>query len=164
MSVAAIKPTSPGRRGMVLVKQDNLYKGSPYKPLLEPKKQSAGRNNHGRITSWHRGGGHKRHYRVVDFFRNKDGVSAKVERLEYDPNRSANLALLIYADGERRYIIAPQGISVGDTLESGDSAPIRPAMPNHCLAFRWALKFIALKWCRGRAHNWPEPLAYRLKL
>ena len=150
MSVAAIKPTSPGRRGMVLVKQDNLYKGSPYKPLLEPKKQSAGRNNHGRITSWHRGGGHKRHYRVVDFFRNKDGVSAKVERLEYDPNRSANLALLIYADGERRYIIAPQGISVGDTLESGDSAPIRPGNAKSLFSIPVGIKIHCVEMVPGK--------------
>ena len=126
MALVKVKPTSPGRRGMVKVKPEGIHKGKPHKPLLRSQKKTAGRNNTGRITSRHRGGGHKRHYRVVDFRRDKDGIPARVERLEYDPNRSVNLALLLYADGERRYIIAPQTIKVGDTLESGEDAPIRP--------------------------------------
>ncbi len=126
MALIKSKPQTPGQRGMVRVKTPGLHKGKPHAPLLEKKKKTAGRNNHGRITAWHRGGGHRRHYRVLDFKRDKDGVPAKVESLEYDPNRSAHVALLLYADGERRYIIAPQGIKVGDVVESGASAPIRP--------------------------------------
>ncbi len=102
-----------------------LHKGKPYAPLLEKQNKKAGRNNNGHITTRHQGGGHKQHYRVVDFRRNKDGIVAKVERLEYDPNRSAHLALLCYADGERRYIIAPRGIQAGAQLVSGSDAPIR---------------------------------------
>ena len=111
------KPTSAGRRFRSWVSRDELYSGSPYAPLLERKKQRSGRNNQGRITSRHRGGGHKKHYRVIDFHRNKDGIKAVVERLEYDPNRSAHIALLLYRDGERRYIISPEGTKVGDILE-----------------------------------------------
>jgi len=107
MAVIKMKPTSPGRRAVVKVTRDHLYKGDPYAPLLEPQFQKAGRNNNGHITTRHKGGGHKHHYRVVDFRRNKDGIAAKVERVEYDPNRTAHIALLCYADGERRYIIAP---------------------------------------------------------
>ena len=118
------KPTSAGRRFRSWVSRDELHSGSPYAPLLERKKQRSGRNNQGRITSRHRGGGHKKHYRVIDFHRNKDGIKAVVERLEYDPNRSAHIALLLYRDGERRYIISPEGTKVGDILESGPSANI----------------------------------------
>ena len=125
MAVIQIKPTSPGRRGMVKVTRDHLHKGDAYAPLLEPQFQKAGRNNNGRITTRHKGGGHKHHYRVVDFKRNKDGIPAKVERIEYDPNRTAHIALVCYADGERRYIIAPRGLEVGATLHSGSEAPIR---------------------------------------
>ena len=125
MAVIKMKPTSPGRRGMVKVTRDHLYKGAPHAPLLEPQFQAAGRNNNGHITIRHRGGGHKHHYRVVDFVRNKDGIPAKVERIEYDPNRSAHIALVCYADGERRYIIAPRGLEAGATLLSGSEAPIR---------------------------------------
>lgn len=125
MAVVKAKPTSPGRRFVVKVVSPELHKGAPHKPLLETKHRSGGRNNAGRITTRHRGGGHKQHYRVIDFKRNKDGIPAVVERLEYDPNRSANIALLKYADGERRYIIAPGGVSAGDELMSGTSAPIR---------------------------------------
>ncbi len=131
MPVVRSKPTSPGRRFVAKVVDPNLHKGSPYKPLLEPKAKNAGRNNKGRITTRHRGGGHKQHYRRIDFKRNKDGISAIVERLEYDPNRSSHIALLKYVDGERRYIIAPRGLRVGDELRSGSTAPIRVgnAMP-----------------------------------
>jgi large subunit ribosomal protein L2 len=125
MALVKVKPTSPGRRGLVKVVNPNLHKGDPYAPLLEVKHRSSGRNNNGHITTRHRGGGHKSHYRIVDFRRNKDGIVAKVERLEYDPNRSANIALLCYADGERRYILAPRGILAGATLVSGSEAPIK---------------------------------------
>ena len=125
MAVIQIKPTSPGRRGMVKVTRDHLHKGDAYAPLLEPQFQKAGRNNNGHITTRHKGGGHKHHYRVVDFKRNKDGIPAKVERIEYDPNRTAHIALVCYADGERRYIIAPRGLEVGATILSGAEAPIR---------------------------------------
>jgi len=125
MAVVKLKPTSPGRRGVVKVTREHLYKGDGYAPLLEPQFQKAGRNNNGHITVRHRGGGNKHHYRVVDFVRNKDGIPAKVERVEYDPNRTAHIALLCYADGERRYIIAPRGVEVGATLVSGAEAPIR---------------------------------------
>ena len=125
MPVVKLKPTSPGRRAMVKVVTPTLHKGAPVASLIEPKKRGSGRNNLGHITTRHRGGGHKRHYRIVDFRRNKDGIPARVERLEYDPNRSAHLALLLYADGERRYILAPRGVSAGAELMSGSEAPIR---------------------------------------
>ena len=125
MALVKVKPTSAGRRGMVKVVSPNLHKGEPYAPLLEKKTRGSGRNNNGHITIRHRGGGHKQHYRIVDFRRDKDGIPAKVERLEYDPNRTAHIALLCYADGERRYIIAPRGLEVGATLLSGTDAPIR---------------------------------------
>ena len=126
MAVVKAKPTSPGRRFVVKVVNRELYKGAPFKPLLSAQSKTGGRNNAGRITSRHRGGGHKQHYRLIDFRRDKDNVPATVERLEYDPNRTANIALLLYLDGERRYIIAPRGVSAGDELRSGSSAPIRP--------------------------------------
>jgi len=125
MPVVKLKPTSPGRRAMVKVVTPGLHKGKPHAALVEPQIRSSGRNNLGHITTRHRGGGHKAHYRVVDFRRTKDGIPAKVERIEYDPNRSAHLALLCYADGERRYILAPRGVSAGVTLMSGPEAPIR---------------------------------------
>ncbi len=125
MAIVKAKPTSAGRRFVVKVVNPDLYKGEPYKPLLEKKSKSGGRNNRGRITTRHIGGGHKQHYRVIDFKRYKDGVVAKVERLEYDPNRSAFIALLLYADGERRYIIAPKGVKAGQELISGATAPIK---------------------------------------
>ncbi len=126
MAVLKAKPTSPGRRFVVKVVNPELHAGKPYKGLLDSKSNSGGRNNAGRITTRHRGGGHKRHYRIIDFKRNKDGVPAVVERLEYDPNRTANIALLKYADGERRYIVAPRGVRAGDPILSGGSAPISP--------------------------------------
>jgi len=126
MALIKVKPTSPGRRSLVKVVSPDLHKGAPYAPLLSPQSKKAGRNNHGRITMRHQGGGHKQHYRTIDFKRGKDVIVAKVERLEYDPNRSAHLALLLYADGERRYIIAPKGISVDAQLVSGPEAPIKP--------------------------------------
>ena len=125
MPVVKTKPTSPGRRFVVKVVHPELYSGKPYKALTEKKTKSGGRNNNGRITTRHIGGGHKQRYRVIDFKRNKNGINATVERLEYDPNRSANIALLKYSDGERRYIIAPKGLSMGDGLQSGDNVAIR---------------------------------------
>ena len=125
MALVKLKPTSAGRRAMVKVVNADLYKGRPFDGLLEKKSSKAGRNNTGRITVRHQGGGHKQHYRVIDFRRNKDGVVAKVERIEYDPNRSANIALLGDADGERRYIIAPRGVVVGQQVVSGVEAPIK---------------------------------------
>jgi large subunit ribosomal protein L2 len=133
MSLVKVKPTSPGRRGLVKVVNRDLHKGRPFAPLLESKKRGSGRNNNGHITMRHQGGGHKRFYRVVDFRRDKDGIAAKVERLEYDPNRSAHLALLLYADGERRYIVAPRGVGVGSAVMNGADAPIKPG---NCLPLR----------------------------
>jgi large subunit ribosomal protein L2 len=125
MPLVKVKPTSAGRRSLVKVVNPNLHKGKPLAALTEHKKRGSGRNNSGRITVRHKGGGHKQHYRLIDFKRDKDGVPAKVERLEYDPNRSAHIALLCYADGERRYIIAPKGLTVGTQLMSGQDAPIK---------------------------------------
>ena len=125
MPVVKQKPTSPARRGMVRVVATGLHKGRSVPSLTQPKSATSGRNNAGRITVRHRGGGHKRHYRVIDFARKKDSIPAKVERLEYDPNRSAHIALLLYADGERRYIIAPKGLAVGDPVASGEDVAIR---------------------------------------
>ncbi|OGI62351.1 MAG: 50S ribosomal protein L2 [Candidatus Muproteobacteria bacterium RBG_16_60_9] len=125
MALVKVRPTSAGRRGVIKVVSPDLHKGKPFAPLLASKKRRGGRNNYGRITTRHQGGGHKRHYRVIDFKRDKDGIAARVERIEYDPNRSANIALLLYADGERRYIIAPNGVAVGAQLLSGAEAPIK---------------------------------------
>jgi large subunit ribosomal protein L2 len=133
MALVKVKPTSPGRRAVVKVVNPNLHKGARSPALLEPQSKHAGRNNNGHITTRHQGGGHKQHYRLVDFKRNKDGIPAKVERLEYDPNRTANIALLCYADGERRYVIAPKGHggwAAGTQrfeapIKSGNALPIR---------------------------------------
>jgi large subunit ribosomal protein L2 len=125
MPLMKVKPTSPGRRALVKVVTPELHKGEPHWPLVERQTKNSGRNNHGRITTRHKGGGHKHHYRIVDFRRDKDGIQATVERLDYDPNRSAHLALLLYADGERRYIVAPKGVSSGAMLISGAEAPIK---------------------------------------
>lgn len=133
MAVVKAKPTSPGRRFVVQVKTEGLHKGAPYAPLLEKKSKNAGRNNAGRITVRHRGGGHKQHYRVIDFRRDKDGIDGKVERIEYDPNRTSHIALVLYADGERRYIIAPKGIEAGDTVRSGTDSAIKSG---NCLPLR----------------------------
>lgn len=125
MPVVKRKPTSPGRRFVISVVNPDLHKGAPHAPLLESKHRTGGRNNTGRITTRHVGGGHKQHYRVIDFKRNKDDIPAKVERLEYDPNRTAYIALVCYRDGERRYIIAPKGLKAGDQIQSGQAAPIK---------------------------------------
>ena len=125
MALIKVKPTSPGRRSLIKVVNPDLHKGEPYAPLLVPQKRGSGRNNNGHITTRHKGGGHKHHYRIVDFRRNKDGIPAKVERLEYDPNRSAFIALVLYADGERRYVLAPKGLTAGDSIQSGAEAAIK---------------------------------------
>ena len=125
MAIVKRKPTSAGRRHVVNVVSEGLHKGAPHKPLLEPQSKSGGRNNNGRITTRHIGGGHKQHYRIIDFKRNKDGIPAEVERIEYDPNRTAHIALLKYSDAERRYNIAPKGDVAGDKVQSGDAAPIK---------------------------------------
>ena len=125
MPVQKAKPTSPGRRFVISLKKNNLHRGKPFKGLIEPKSKKGGRNNNGRITVRHQGGGHKRHYRVIDFKRNKLDIPAVVERIEYDPNRSANIALLKYADGERRYIICPSKMEIGAELISSDKADIK---------------------------------------
>ncbi len=125
MSLVKIKPTSPGRRAVVKVVNTSLYKGRPLDKLTEAKTRTGGRNAHGHITTRHMGGGHKKQYRIIDFLRAKDGIPGKIERLEYDPNRSANLGLVLYADGDRRYIIATKGMSVGQQVISGVDAPIK---------------------------------------
>lgn len=125
MSIFKCNPTSPGRRHVVLIRSD-LHKGNPYSPLLsKTNNKSGGRNNYGRITTRHIGGGHKRRYRIIDFKRNKDEIPATIERIEYDPNRSANIALVLYRDGERRYILEPKGIKIGDCVRSGLNVTIR---------------------------------------
>jgi large subunit ribosomal protein L2 len=133
MPVVKCKPTSPGRRFVIKVVNPDLHKGDPFSPLLATKAKTGGRNNVGRITRRHAGGGHKQKYRVIDFRRDKDGITAKVERLEYDPNRTATIALLLYADGERRYIIAPAKVAAGDVIVSGEDAPIKTG---NCLPLR----------------------------
>jgi large subunit ribosomal protein L2 len=133
MAIIKTKPTSPGRRFVAKVVSPELHKGEPFAPLLERKNKHGGRNNVGRITTRHQGGGHRQHYRLVDFKRGKDGIPAKVERLEYDPNRSAHIALLLYTDGERRYIVAPKGLTAGEQLISGPEAPIKNG---NCLPLR----------------------------
>ena len=125
MAIKQYKPTSPGRRGMSTLDNSELSKVAPEKSLLRPKKKTAGKNSYGRITSRHKGGGNRQKYRVIDFKRNKDGIPAKVESIQYDPNRSANIALLVYADGEKRYILAPLGLNVGDEVLSGPNADIK---------------------------------------
>jgi len=133
MAIVKTNPTSPGRRFVVKVVNPELHKGEPYAPLLAKKAKHGGRNNYGRVTTRHQGGGHKQRYRLIDFKRDKDGIPGIVERLEYDPNRTAHLALIKYADGERRYIIAPKGLSAGASILSGQEAAVAPG---NCLPLR----------------------------
>jgi large subunit ribosomal protein L2 len=126
VGVRKLKPTSPGQRFVVRITREGLHKGEPHEGLIAPLPSRGGRNNQGRITTRHQGGGHKRHYRLIDFKRDKDGVAGKIERLEYDPNRSAHIALVLYIDGERRYILAPKRAAIGDPISSGADAPIKP--------------------------------------
>ena len=151
MALVKVKPTSNGRRSVIKLVNPDLHKGRPVASLVESQSKKAGRNNAGRITMRHQGGGHKQHYRIVDFRRSKDGIQARVERLEYDPNRSANLALLCYADGERRYIIAPKGVAVGAQLVSGAEAPIKPgnALPLRNIPVGSTIHCVEMKAGRG---------------
>lgn len=133
MAIVKSKPTSAGARFVVRVKNDELHKGKPFAQLLDKKCKSGGRNNQGRITTRHVGGGHKQHYRIIDFKRNKTDISGVVERIEYDPNRTANIALLLFKDGERRYIIAPKGIEIGQEIVSAETAAVKPG---NCMPLR----------------------------
>jgi large subunit ribosomal protein L2 len=133
MPLLNAKPTSPGRRALIRVVHPDLHKGSPHAALVDSQKSTGGRNNYGRITTRHKGGGHKHHYRIIDFKRNKDGITGRVERIEYDPNRTAHIALVCYADGERRYILAAKGMKAGDVVQSGRDAPIKAG---NCLPLR----------------------------
>ena len=133
MAILKSKPTSPGSRFVIRVKNDALHKGKPFAQLLEKKSKSGGRNNQGRITTRHIGGGHKQHYRIIDFKRNKIDIPAVVERIEYDPNRTANIALLLFKDGERKYIIAPSKIEVGQQILSAENAPVKAG---NCMPLR----------------------------
>lgn len=151
MALKTYKPTTPGRRGLVLVDRSELWKGKPVKSLTEGLSKSGGRNNHGRITSFHRGGGHKRRYRAIDFKRRKFDVPAVVERLEYDPNRSAFIALLRYKDGELSYILSPQRLAVGDEIVAAERADIKPgnAMPMKNIPLGTIIHNIELKPGKG---------------
>ena len=151
MPLVKVKPTSPGRRALVKVVTPELHKGDPHWALTEAQRRGSGRNNHGRVTMRHQGGGHKHHLRIVDFRRNKDGIAAKVERLEYDPNRSAHLALVLYADGERRYILAAKGLAEGDAIASGTEAPIKTgnALPLRSIPLGSTVHNVELKPGRG---------------
>jgi large subunit ribosomal protein L2 len=133
MAILKSKPTSPGSRSVICIKNDELHKGKPFAPLLDKKSRSGGRNNQGRITTRHIGGGHKQHYRIIDFKRTKVNIPAVVERLEYDPNRTANIALLLFRDGERRYIIAPKGLKVGQEVLTAETTPVKPG---NCMPLR----------------------------
>jgi len=159
MALKQYNPTSAGRRGLVLVDRSALWKGRPVKELTEGLQKSGGRNNHGHITARHRGGGHKRRYRMIDFKRRKAGVMATVERLEYDPNRTAFIALLRYDDGEQAYILAPQRLGVGDKVEAGDEADIKPgnALPLRRIPVGTIVHNVELK--PGKAARWPVPPA-----
>ena len=153
MPVRQYKPTSPGRRGMSVASFDELTTKRRYRPLSKPKKSRAGRNNRGKITVRHRGGGHKQQYRLIDFKRDKIGIPARVQTIEYDPNRSGRIALVAYRDGEKRYILAPHGLRVGDTVESGPDAAIRPgnALPLTHIPFGMDIHNIELHIGRGGA-------------
>ena len=133
MAIVKSKPTSPGSRFVVRVKHEDLHKGKPYAPLVSKKTKSGGRNNNGRITTRHIGGGHKQSYRIIDFKRNKMDIPAVVERLEYDPNRTANIALILYKDGERKYIIAPKGVVAGEEIIASENAPVKAG---NCMPLR----------------------------
>lgn len=151
MAIVKTKPTSAGRRNMIKIVTPGLHKGEPYAPLLSSKSRTGGRNNNGRITTRHIGGGHKQHYRIIDFKRDKDNIPARVERIEYDPNRTAHIALLCYADGERRYIIAPKGVTEGTVLLSGSGAPIKPgnALPLRNIPVGSTIHCVELKEGKG---------------
>lgn len=151
MAVVKLKPTSPGNRWTVKVKRDELYKGDPFKPLTAKKTKTGGRNNAGRITTRHIGGGHKQKYRIIDFKRDKDSIPATVERIEYDPNRTAHLALLKYSDGERRYILASKGLVAGAQVLSGSESPVKPGncLPLHNIPLGTVIHCIEMKPNKG---------------
>ena len=151
MAIVKTKPTSPGRRHVVQVKSEGLHKGAPHGALVAKKSKTGGRNSDGRITTRHKGGGHKQRYRIIDFKRDKDGVPGTVERIEYDPNRTAHIALIKYADGERRYIIAPAGLKVGAEIRSGLEAPITVgnAMPLRSIPVGSTIHCIEMKIGKG---------------
>lgn len=151
MAIVKTKPTSPGRRFVVKVTNPDLHKGAPHEPLVAKKSKTGGRNNRGCITTRHRGGGHKQRYRVIDFKRNKDGIKGIVERLEYDPNRTANIALIKYIDGERRYIIAPKGLRAGDDIMSGEDAAfsVGNSMPMRNIPLGSTIHCIEMKLGKG---------------
>ena len=156
MALIKLKPTSAGRRHAVKVVNPELHKGKPFAALVEKKNRGSGRNNFGRITVRHQGGGHKKAYRIIDFKRDKDGIPAIVERLEYDPNRSANIALVLYKDGERRYIIAPKGLKAGDEIMSGQEAPIKigNALPLRNIPVGSTIHNIEMKPGKAGAKRW----------
>lgn len=151
MKVVKAKPTSPGRRFVVQIKNDELYKGRPFNSLVVRKAKTAGRNNQGRITTRHKGGGHKQHYRLIDFKRNKDNIPAKVERIEYDPNRTAYIALVLYKDGERRYIVAPKGLKAGSEIisDSHVSVKLGNCMPIRNIPLGTVVHNVELKPAKG---------------
>jgi large subunit ribosomal protein L2 len=151
MALVKVKPTSAGRRALLKVTNPDLHKGAPHTALIEKKAKIDGRNNYGRVSVRHRGGAHKRHYRVIDFKRDKDNIPGKIERLEYDPNRSAHIALVLYKDGERRYIIAPKGIDAGAEIVSGSAVPIRPGntLPLRSIPVGSTVHCVELKVGRG---------------
>lgn len=151
MAILKSKPTSPGSRFVIRVKNDALHKGKPFAQLLEKKSKSGGRNNQGRITTRHIGGGHKQHYRIIDFKRNKIDIPAVVERIEYDPNRTANIALLLFKDGERKYIIAPSGLEVGQEVVSSETASVKSGncMPLYNMPLGTTIHCIELKPGKG---------------
>ena len=151
MAVVKLKPTSPGSRWVLRVKRDELYKGDPYKPLTSKKTKTGGRNNAGRITTRHVGGGHKQKYRVIDFKRDKDSIPAIVERIEYDPNRTSHLALVKYNDGERRYILASKGLNVGSKIVSGSESPIKigNCLPMHNIPLGTVIHCVEMKPNKG---------------
>src|SRR3989338_2306918 len=164
MALIKLKPTTPGQRAVVRVVNPDLHKGKPVAALLEKQTRTAGRNNNGHITTRHMGGGHKQHYRLVDFKRDKDGIPATVERLEYDPNRSANLALLCYIDGERRYIIAPKGLTVGTQLVSGIEAPTKSGIPLPFLTVPFGPTIPGVELQRGRGAKIARPAGTSVQL
>jgi large subunit ribosomal protein L2 len=151
MSLHKARPTSAGRRFVVSIKTPGLHKGKPHSALIEKKTSNGGRNNYGRITVRHQGGGHKKHYRLIDFKRDKDGIPGVVERIEYDPNRSAHIALIRYADGERRYILAPKGLEEGSPVMSGEEAAIKPgnALPIRSIPVGTVIHNIEMKPGKG---------------
>ncbi len=151
MAIVKAKPTSAGRRFVVRITNPDLYKGKPYAPLVEGQSRNGGRNNQGRITTRHQGGGHKQHYRIIDFKRSKRDISGTIERLEYDPNRSAHIALVLYVDGERRYIILPKGVQVGDEVIAANNAPIKPGnnLPMRNIPVGTVIHCIELKTGKG---------------